>query len=130
MLSHTHLGVSDLERAVAFYGVVMDALGYALKFHEPGNSWAGWTRPGQARPSFVIGRPYDGGQPGPGNGTMVALLAPDRPAVDNTHAAALLHGGTDEGAPGPRPHYHPDYYGAYFRDPDGNKIAVCCHEPP
>jgi putative acetyltransferase len=48
--------------------------------------------------------------------------------VDRCHATALQAGGTDEGAPGPRPHYHPHYYGAYFRDPGGNKIGVCCHE--
>ena len=129
MLSHTHLGVSDLNRAVTFYRAVMDALSYALKFHEPEAGWAGWMQPGAARPLFLIGRPYDCGPPNPGNGTMVALLAPDRAAVDRAHAAALAHGGTDEGAPGLRPHYHPDYYGAYVRDPDGNKIGLCCHEP-
>ena len=130
MLSHTHLGVTDLERAVALYGAVMAALGYSMKFHEPENGWAGWMRPGHARPLFIIGRPYDGEPPSPGNGVMVALLAPDRAAVHGAHAAALEMGGTDEGAPGLRPSYHPHYYGAYFRDADGNKIGVCCHEPP
>ncbi len=129
MLSHTHLGVSDLSRAVTFYGAVMDALGYALKFHEPEAGWAGWMQPGVPRPLFLIGRPYDGGSPKPGNGTMVALLAPNRPAVNRAYATALAHGGTDEGAPGLRPHYHPNYYGAYVRDPDGNKIGLCCHKP-
>lgn len=129
MLSHTHLGVSDLSRAVTFYRAVMDALGYTLKFHEPEAGWAGWMQPSASRPLFLIGRPYDGGPPNPGNGAMVALLAPDRPAVNRAHTAALAHGGTDEGAPGLRPHYHPDYYGAYVRDPDGNKIGLCCHEP-
>jgi len=130
MLSHTHLGVTDLERATAFYDAVMDALGYSKRFHEPENGWAGWMQPGQSRPLFIIGRPYDGGPSNPGNGVMVALLAPDHAAVDRAHAVALLKGGTDEGAPGPRPHYHPHYYGAYFRDTDGNKIGVCCHRPP
>ena len=130
MLSHTHLGVSELERAVTFYRAVMDSLGYVLKFHEPENGWAGWMRPGQPRPLFLIGRPYDSGPPSPGNGVMVALLAPDRPTVDRAHNAALMHGGTDEGAPSLRPHYHQHYYGAYFRDPGGNKLGVCCHEPP
>ena len=130
MISHTHLGVSDLHRAVGFYSAVMTALGYVLKFHEPETHWAGWMRPGQARPLFLVGVPHDGGPPSPGNGVMVALLAADREAVDRAYAAALLQGGTDEGAPGPRPQYHPHYYGAYFRDPDGNKLGVCCHEPP
>lgn len=130
MISHTHLGVSDPERAVGFYGAVMGGLGYVLTLHEPENGWAGWMRPGQSRPLFLVGAPYDGGPPSPGNGAMVALLAADREAVDRAHAAALLHGGMDEGAPGLRPHYHQHYYGAYFRDPEGNKLGVCCHEPP
>ena len=50
-------------------------------------------------------------------------------AVDQAHALAIQTGGTDAGPPGLRPHYHPDYYGAYFHDPDGNKICVCCHSP-
>lgn len=128
MLSHTHLGVSDLRRAVTFYRAVMDALGYTLKFHRPEVGWAGWMQPGVARPLFLIGRPHDGGKPSPGNGVMVALLAPNRPAVNGAHATALAYGATDEGAPGLRPHYHPDYYGAYFRDLDGNKIGLCCHD--
>ena len=60
---------------------------------------------------------------------MAAFLATDRPTVERVHALALQLGGTDEGAPGLRPHYHANYYGAYFRDPDGNKLCVCCHDP-
>ncbi len=60
---------------------------------------------------------------------MIALLAPERSAVDACHAAAMEQGGADEGRPGLRPHYHKDYYGAYFRDLDGNKICVVCHQP-
>ena len=129
MLSHTHVGVSDLGRAVAFYSAVMERLGFALKFHDPAAGWAGWMERGRPRPLFLIGRPFDGQAPSPGNGTMVALLARDRATVDGCYAAALAAGGRDEGAPGLRPAYHPDYYGAYFRDPDGNKLCVCCHEP-
>jgi hypothetical protein len=62
-----------------------------------------------------------------GNGITIGLEAPDRSAVDSAHAAALAAGGKDEGAPGIRAHYHPNYYGAYLRDPDGNKICVVCH---
>jgi putative acetyltransferase len=60
---------------------------------------------------------------------MIALLAASREAVAACHAVALANGGTCEGPPGLRPQYHPDYYGAYFRDPDGNKLCVCCHDP-
>jgi catechol 2,3-dioxygenase-like lactoylglutathione lyase family enzyme len=58
---------------------------------------------------------------------MVAFLAADRPAVRKAYAAALANGGVSEGAPGLRPEYHAHYYGAYFRDPDGNKLCVACH---
>ncbi len=60
---------------------------------------------------------------------MVALLAPSRDAVDRVYEVALAHGGLSEGAPGLRPEYHANYYGTYFRDVDGNKICVCCHDP-
>ena len=60
---------------------------------------------------------------------MVAFLADSRATVDAAHTAALAAGGTCEGPPGPRPEYHEHYYGAYFRDPDGNKFGVACHQP-
>jgi predicted lactoylglutathione lyase len=60
---------------------------------------------------------------------MTALLARDRDTVDSAYSTALANGGTCEGAPGLRPQYHPDYYGTYFRDPEGNKLCVCCHNP-
>lgn len=127
MISHMHLGTADLDRAVAFYGPLMAELGLVLKFWE--EDWAGWMREGIPRPLFLVGRPFDGGAPAPGNGAMIALLAADRPTVDRCHALALANGGTDEGAPGLRPQYHPHYYGAYVRDPDGNKLCICCHDP-
>jgi catechol 2,3-dioxygenase-like lactoylglutathione lyase family enzyme len=129
LLSHVHVGVSDFDRAFAFYSGVMDRLGFVLKFSKPEESWAGWMEVGVARPLFLIGRPFNGEAAHPGNGQMVALLAPNRNGVDQCHAWAIGDGGVDEGAPALRPHYHPDFYGAYFRDPDGNKICVCCHSP-
>ena len=129
LLSHVHVGVLDFGRAFAFYSGVMAKLGFILKFSKPEKSSAGWMEEGVARPLFLIGRPFDGEAANAGNGQMVALLAPNRDAVDQAHAWAVKNGGTDEGAPALRPHYHPDYYGAYFRDPDGNKICVCCHNP-
>lgn len=60
---------------------------------------------------------------------MVALLAQDRRTVDEAYRWAIENGAADDGVPGLRPHYHPDYYRAYFRDADGNKICICCHTP-
>lgn len=129
MLSHVHVGITDFDRAFAFYSAVMDALGYPLRFRESEKSWAGWKPADAARPLFLIGRPFNEEPATLGNGQMVALLAPNRLAVASCYAAAMVHGATCEGPPGFRPHYHENYYGAYFRDPDGNKICVCCHGP-
>lgn len=127
MISHICVGISDFDRALAFYASVMATLDHELKFSEPGNGWAAWKSKEADRPLFIIGAPYNGEAATPGNGQMIALLAPSRKAVKDSHAAAIAHGGKCEGPPGPRPHYHPDYFGAYFRDPDGNKLCVCCH---
>ncbi len=129
VFSHVYIGVSDFERACAFYGAVLDTLGLAQRFRDDATPWAGWHSAGGTRPLLVIGRPWDGQPHAAGNGQMVALLATERAAVRAAHAAALAHGGRCEGAPGLRPHYHAHYYGAYFRDPDGNKLCVACHEP-
>ena len=129
MISHVHVGVDDFGRAFAFYDVVLPVLGLALRFRDPEKGWAGWQTPGVARPLFLVGRPFDGRKASPGNGQMIALLAADRATVDRAHAVALAAGGSDEGAPGLRPRYHADYYGAYLRDPEGNKLCICCHRP-
>lgn len=129
MLSHIHIGIADYDRALAFYTALLGELGLQRRFAERDKGWAGWQTPGVARPLFLIGRPFDGRPADAGNGQMIALIAPDRATVDRCHALALSLGGRDEGAPGLRPHYHADYYGAYFRDPDGNKLCVCCHQP-
>jgi catechol 2,3-dioxygenase-like lactoylglutathione lyase family enzyme len=128
MLSHVHIGVTDFQRAFAFYRALMETLGYPLKFLEPEKFWAGWKPINAERPLFLIGRPYNGQPASPGSGQMIALLASTREAVDDCYEAVLANGGRSEGAPGLRPQYHPNYYGAYFRDPDGNKLCVCCHE--
>ncbi len=75
-------------------------------------------------------RPHDGGEPAPGNGHTLAFEAESRAQVDAFHAACLAQGGADAGAPSLRPQYHADYYGAYARDRDGNKIACVCHRAP
>lgn len=128
MFSHIMVGVTDFDRAMAFYRPVLDALRVAFRFIEPDRPWAGWQSSPGPRPLFLIGRPYDQEPHAPGNGQMVAFMAPTRATVEAVHALALAHGGSCEGAPGLRPEYHPHYYAAYFRDPDGNKLCVVCHE--
>mgnify|MGYP003352959615 CR=1 FL=1 len=129
MLSHIYIGINDFPRAHAFYAPLAELLGLVPKFHDPDRGWAGWKMPTAERPLFVVGRPFDGKRAAPGNGHMIALLAESREVVDRFHAVALAQGGTCEGAPGPRPQYHADYYGAYVRDPEGNKLAIACHKP-
>jgi len=126
VLSHTTIGVANVQEARHFYDPLAMQLGLVLKFAD--ETWAGWKHPDTARPLFVIARPFDGKPASPGNGQMIALLAATRPMVDACHALALLHGGSDEGVPSLRPQYHAGYYGAYFRDPFGNKLCVCCHD--
>jgi len=129
MFSHINVGITDFERSYAFYSAVMKELGFELKVYQPQGSWAGWAEPGRERPFFFVGLPYDRQPASAGNGGMTAFLARTHETVDRSYAAALRMGGKSEGEPGLRPQYHPNYYGAYFRDPDGNKICVCCHEP-
>ena len=130
MFSHVFVGVSDFERSLAFYGPLMAALGIAPRFCERDRPWAGWQSSPGPRPLFLIGAPHDRLAHAPGNGQMTAFLADSRARVDQAYAAALLHGGSCAGAPGLRPEYHAHYYGAYFRDPDGNKLCVACHDAP
>jgi hypothetical protein len=76
-----------------------------------------------------MGKPENGEPAMPGNGQMVALVAPSREAVDYCYGVAIAARARSEGQPGLRPQYHPSFYGAYFRDLEGNKICVCCHMP-
>ncbi|QIB32992.1 VOC family protein [Ancylobacter pratisalsi] len=126
MFSHVYVGVSDFDRALAFYQPLMRALGLELKFCDWERGWAGWKRPDADRPLFLIGYPFEAAHH-PGNGQMSAFEVETRALVDHWHALALERGGSDEGAPAVRAHYHANYYGAYVRDLDGNKLCVCCH---
>ncbi|MBC3885757.1 VOC family protein [Undibacterium griseum] len=129
MISHIFIGVNDFPRAFGFYAAVLQELGLQLKFVDQDKPWAGWMRPEQPRPLLLIGAPYDHGSATAGNGQMTALLAEDRATVRRVYDRALAAGALCEGAPGLRAHYHEHYYGAYFRDPDGNKLCICCHQP-
>jgi len=129
VFSHIFVGVRDFDRAMAFYKPLMDALGMQLRFVERERPWAGWQLSQESRPLFLVGYPFNKELHQPGNGQMVAFLAKSRAQVNAVYAVALANGGTCEGHPSLRPEYHVDYYGAYFRDPDGNKLCVACHKP-
>ena len=125
MFSHVTVGTNDLTKAGAFYDAVFDALGISRGFESETFISYGERSGGR----FFVMSPYDREPATIGNGFHAAFRAENRAQVDAFHAAALAHGGTDEGAPGLRPLYHADYYGAYVRDPDGNKLQAVCHDP-
>jgi catechol 2,3-dioxygenase-like lactoylglutathione lyase family enzyme len=127
VFSHIFVGVRNFDRALAFYAPLMEVLGNDLRFCDRERPWAGWQSHPEPRPLFLIGAPHDGRAHTPGNGQMTAFLASTRATVDKAHEVALMMGGTSEGEPGFRPEYHEHFYGAYFRDPEGNKISVVCH---
>jgi len=129
MYSHITVGTSQMNRAMRFYDAVLTPLGMKRKrTFKIAISYAPPDFSGVNEPFWVV-RPYDKKDATPGNGVTVAFEAPTRAAVDAFHAAALAAGASDEGPPGIRTHYHPNYYGAYVRDLDGNKLCVVCHQP-
>ena len=124
MLGYVTLGTSDLDRARAFYDALLGELGATRKmqFEETGFTLYGT---GGGAPGIAVTRPYDGGQASAGNGNMAAIAADSRAAVDRLHAKAMALGASDEGAPGLRTPEGPRaFYGASFRDLDGNKLCV------
>ncbi len=129
MFSHVTLGTNDLDCAAAFYDPLMARLGLRRIESDPAHGLIGYGTSAEVTPQFYLMLPFDGGAAGAGNGVMAAFETSDRATVDAFHRIALEHGGRCEGPPGLRPHYHPDYYGAYLRDPDGNKLCCVCHRP-
>ena len=131
MIDHTGVIVSDFERSRAFYTQALAPIGYALLAEIPAavtNSTdvAGFGEP--PKPDFWIsGATLD--KPVNHPPVHVAFRVGSRAQVDAFHEAALAAGGRDNGAPGPRPHYHADYYGAFVLDPDGHNIEAVCHAP-
>lgn len=119
ILSHVSVGTNDFEAARAFYDRTMACLG-ATRRLEHGQAVAY----GRAFPEFWVQTPFDGRPAAPGNGVHVCFVACSRAEVDAFHAAALAAGGANDGAPGPRPDYGPQYYAAFVRDLDGNKIEA------
>lgn len=128
MFSHVTVGTSRLTRALRFYDAALAPLGLKRRrTSKAAASYAPADFSGLNEPFWVV-RPLDGQAATAGNGVTVAFEADSRAEVDAFHQAALSAGGTDDGPPGLRTHYHPDYYGAYVRDPDGNKVCVVCHK--
>ena len=126
MFSHFTVGSNDIARSKTFYDGVGKALGLVRHMEVPDG--IGYGRQGD-RPRLWIVRPLDKQPATVGNGITIGLDADTRAAVDAAYAAGMAAGGKDEGKPGIRAHYHPNYYGAYLRDPDGNKVCIVCHKP-
>lgn len=124
MFTHLMVGTNDPARAKTFYDGVLGALGYAPGFDAGSRIF---YRGEQG--AFGVGLPADGQPAQHANGGTVGFAAKDKDAVDAFHAAGLAHGGSDEGAPGLRPNAPGKAYGAYLRDPDGNKICAFCQLP-
>ena len=119
MIAYTTIGVSDMEKAKAFYLSVLEDMGVKVVMDIDRIALLG-TPDGGAM--LAVCTPYDGGEASPGNGNMVAIPPGSKELVDKLHARALELGASDEGAPGQR---MDGFYGGYFRDPDGNKICFC-----
>ncbi len=121
ILSHVSLGTNRFEQAVAFYDTVLATLGIG-RVMDLSEYFA--VAYGRAYPEFWIQAPHDRGPAQAANGVHIAFLAETPEQVHAFHAAALAAGGTDDGAPGPRPHYGAEYYGCFVRDLDGHKIEA------
>src|SRR5262245_33700126 len=120
MLHHVSIGVADVTRAAQFYDRVLQELGYTRVF-EVLPYGIGY---GDKQPAFWVQLPHDQRAASTGNGVHIAFNATSEEMIRAFHRAALAAGGTDDGAPGPRPDYGPDYFGAFVRDLDGNKIEA------
>jgi len=127
-IGYTMVGTTDLARALRFYDPLFAAMGLDQCWRdEHSASWG--KNDDEAFARFFTGYPFDGAQANVGNGAMTAFLC-DATIIDQLYALALQNGGTSEGAPGRRPQYSEGFYGAYVRDPDGNKLAFVCYDAP
>lgn len=121
-IDHVSLGVRDMARARAFYEPVLGTLGLRpIHILPPAMAF------GDPTPVFWLAHPVNDEPATPGNGVHVCFRAPTRASVCAFHAAGLVTGGMDAGAPGPRQNYLPSYFAAYLFDPDGNKIEAVCY---
>ena len=127
MIDHTGVSVSDYSKSLAFYTAALGAIGIVKIMEIPASvtgdtDVAGFGPPGKAE--FWIGKGTPNQPP-----IHIAFRVDSRAAVDAFYQAAIAAGGRDNGAPGVRAYYHPDYYGAYVLDPDGHNIEAVCHLP-
>lgn len=124
VFTHVVVGTNDLAKSRRFYDATLGTLGlsYVGPLGENAHMW------GAGAPAFMVTKPRDGQPACFANGGTIGFAAPSRDAVNKFHEAALANGGSDEGQPGPRP-FTPTAYGAYVRDPDGNKLTAYCFAP-
>jgi catechol 2,3-dioxygenase-like lactoylglutathione lyase family enzyme len=134
MIDHTGVIVTDFEKSKTFYSAALGAIGLSLLMEFPASvtgstEVAGFGSPESLKQGsgaeFWLGRGVPGSMP-----AHVAFRVASRSLVDAFYTAALGAGGRDNGAPGLRPHYHPNYYGAFVLDPDGHNIEAVCHAAP
>lgn len=121
MLSHVSLGTNDAARAASFYDPVLAVLGIRKICEQDGS-----VDYGAAMTVISLEKPSDGQPASSGNGVHIAFAAKTRVQVNEFYRVALAHGGIDAGAPGLRPEYDANYYGAFIRDPDGNMVEAVC----
>jgi predicted lactoylglutathione lyase len=119
MISYITIGSNDLPASAVFFDALFGAINGARAYSL--DNMIGYSF-GPEKPMIIVTCPFDAKAASHGNGTMIALAAKDRAQVDAVHALALKNGATDDGAPGQRGR---NFYGAYFRDPDGNKFNIC-----
>ncbi|TGD44314.1 VOC family protein [Pseudotabrizicola sediminis] len=131
MIAYVTIGADDVSRAKRFYSAFLPALGYRLEEDHGDLSYTLPRPDGQpaACPDFYVKSPFNGQPASVGNGTMVAFQAGSQQQVRDLHAAALAAGDVDEGQPGFRTSYGPQFYVAYLRDPQGNKVALFSCNP-
>ena len=126
MIDHIGFPVADYARSKAFYLKALAPLSYALvmEVRQDANDSPAAGFGANGKPDFWIG-----GEGALNRSVHIAVVARDRPSVDAFYRAALAAGGKDNGAPGLRPRYHPNYYGAFVLDPDGHNVEAACHTP-
>jgi catechol 2,3-dioxygenase-like lactoylglutathione lyase family enzyme len=125
MFSHIQIGARDLPKMIAFYDRIFSILGLVRmpEENDGGPAGMGWQRPGQRWPQVFVQLPFNGLPATSGNGMQISFAAQSQQQVRDAWQVALDNGGIDEGAPGLRPQYSEDYFGAYCRDPEGNKLC-------